>query len=96
MADRQYRYNIILLGDEGVGKSSLFNRIRTGKFHQNQSTLGQDNCEKQMTLEGDQIRVSNKGSIYCYAKLWHEMTHPCTQPCISYTSHTASQLLTAV
>ena len=57
MADKQ-RYNIILLGDVSVGKTSLFNRIKTGRFHENQSTLGEECFEKIMTVDGDQVRVS--------------------------------------
>lgn len=53
-----HRYNIILLGEVGVGKTSLFNRIKTGRFHENQSTLGEECYEKSMMVEGDEIRVS--------------------------------------
>lgn len=53
------RYNIILLGEVGVGKTSLFNRIRTGKFQETEeSTLRDEYFENLMTVEGDQISVS--------------------------------------
>ena len=65
MTDK-HRYKIILLGDVSVGKTSLFNRIKTGKFHDNLSmfgsTLGQECLEKTMVVQGEQIRVSP-----CYA-----------------------------
>lgn len=55
-----HRYKIILLGEVGVGKTSLFCRIMTGRFHDNQSepTLRGDCFEKSMTVDGDEIRVS--------------------------------------
>ena len=59
MAADKNRYNIILLGEVGVGKTSLFNRIKSGRFHENQSTLGEECFVKAMTLDGgEQIRVS--------------------------------------
>lgn len=57
MSDK-YKYNIVLLGDVGVGKTSLFYRIKTGRFHENQSTLGEECFEKSMTVGNDQVRVS--------------------------------------
>lgn len=57
MADGR-KYNIILLGEVGVGKTSLFYRLKTGRFHENQSTLGEECFEKTMMVEGDEIRVS--------------------------------------
>lgn len=53
-----HKYKIILLGEVGVGKTSLFCRIMTGRFHDNQSTLQGDCFEKSMMVDGDEIRVS--------------------------------------
>lgn len=63
MADRN-TYNVILLGEVGVGKTSLFNRIKTGRFHEHQSTLGEERIEKRMIIEGDQLRVSYKMCLH--------------------------------
>lgn len=54
------RYDIILLGEVGVGKTTLFNRIKTGRFHDNLSTLGEECYERTVTVGGDQLRVSSR------------------------------------
>jgi len=59
MATReQYEYKIILLGEAGVGKTSLFNRIKTGRFHDGQSTQGADRHTYTTTIGDDTINVS--------------------------------------
>ena len=66
MADK-HRYKIILLGDVGVGKTSLFNRITKDSFHDDchgydRPTIEADRFVKTMIVQGEQIRVSA-----CYA-----------------------------
>ena len=38
MAGQLYEYKVILLGEAGVGKTSLFTRIKTGRFNPDQTT----------------------------------------------------------
>ena len=66
MADK-HRYNIILLGEVGVGKTSLYNRIKTGRYDNfGVLRLQEDCCRKTMVVQGEQIRVSA-----CYAEEYH-------------------------
>jgi len=59
MATReQYEYKVILLGEAGVGKTSLFNRIKTGRFHDGQSTQGADRHTYTTQIGDDTINVS--------------------------------------
>ena len=57
---QQYYYKIVLLGDVGVGKTSLFNRIKTGRFIQAPTTVGQgtDQYTHTTTIGEDSISVS--------------------------------------
>ena len=38
MAAQQFEYKIILLGEAGVGKTSIFTRIKTGRFNPDETT----------------------------------------------------------
>ena len=55
-----FKYKIILLGAVGVGKTSIFNRLRDGKFTPNatEQTQGTDifNCTR--TVGNDRVQVS--------------------------------------
>lgn len=54
-------FKVILIGEYGVGKSSLFRRFVDNSFTVDtgpQSTLGLDNFKKTFTFGGDQIQVS--------------------------------------
>jgi len=54
-----HKYSIIMLGEVGVGKTSIFNRIKTGLFHEGQrSTLGEDHLVYSTTVDGDSVNVS--------------------------------------
>ena len=55
-----YKYKIILLGAVGVGKTSIFNRLKTGKFVPNstEQTHGTDIYNYTMTVGNDRIKVS--------------------------------------
>jgi len=75
MAEK-YKYNIVLLGEVGVGKTSLFNRIKTGRFHENYSTLGEECFEKTLTIDGDQIRVRLLHVIANLAHFRYYSNHP--------------------
>ena len=58
--DYSASYKIILLGEEGVGKTSLFNRIKTGKFYDGhwQSTTGGSDCyQYPTTVDNDRVMV---------------------------------------
>ena len=55
-----YKYKIILLGAVGVGKTSIFNRLKTGKFlpDTTEQTHGTDIYNYSMTVGDDRIKVS--------------------------------------
>lgn len=59
--DYTANYKVILLGEAGVGKTSLFNRIKTGKFSDTQSSsTGVCDCYQHLTtVDKDKIVVSN-------------------------------------
>jgi len=57
-AQQQYDYKIILLGDAGVGKTSLFNRIKTGRFYEGETTQGVDRYTYATTVGDDTLNVS--------------------------------------
>ena len=65
MASQQYHYKIILLGDAGVGKTTLFNRIKTGKFIQStEATVGTQGADQYVhttTIGDDSLNVSCSG-----------------------------------
>lgn len=55
------RYKVVLVGDKGVGKTSLFHRVLFGYFkdtdEDNRSTLGFDCFEKSFTPQGELVEV---------------------------------------
>jgi len=58
MADEIPAYKIILLGEVGVGKTSLFARIKTGEFCDTQSSnMIYDFYEFYTTIGNDRIKV---------------------------------------
>lgn len=58
--NRPHTCKIVLAGEAGVGKTSIFKRIRDGTFHEGtQSTIGQDYCDVHRQLRnGDTIHVA--------------------------------------
>ena len=53
-------YKVILIGEYGVGKSSLFRRFMDNSFTEltgQTSTLGLDSFTKEYTFAGDKIKV---------------------------------------
>ena len=61
MAAQQFEYKIILLGEAGVGKTSLFTRIKTGRFNTAQATIGTagtDVYSYQTNFGEDPLKVS--------------------------------------
>lgn len=58
--DVSYKYKVILLGDAGVGKTSLFTRIKTGKFLDVESfTTKPDSYDYCTTIGRDRIQVNS-------------------------------------
>lgn len=56
------KQKVILCGEFGVGKSSLFRRYTNNTFvtaSDRQSTLGLDHYDKEYSVAGRQIRVSS-------------------------------------
>ena len=61
MAAQQFEYKIILLGEAGVGKTSLFTRIKTGRFSATQATVGTPGTDVyayQTNIGDDPLNVS--------------------------------------
>lgn len=56
----EYKYKIVLLGAVGVGKTSIFNRLKTGKFTPNatEGTMGTDVYNYTTKVGDDSIHVS--------------------------------------
>ena len=61
MATGTPTYKIILLGEYGVGKSSIFRRFLNGTFVQEtskKSTIGLDQCTQTFGVNGLNVKVS--------------------------------------
>lgn len=51
-------YKIVLAGDLGVGKTSIFQRYDINKFFENkESTFGLDKLTKDVTVDGKRCKV---------------------------------------
>ena len=65
-------YKIIILGDSGVGKTTLFYRLLFETYLdtsvENKSTIGLDCFEKTLVVLGQEIRVSYT-SVLCIAQV---------------------------
>lgn len=56
-------YRVVLLGELGVGKTSLFRRIKDNTFdHQQPATSGIDSCSKYINVDGEEIVVSEEAT----------------------------------
>jgi len=52
-------YKVILLGESGVGKTSLFRRLKDDTFDENQAvSTGIDSCTKVMKVNHEAVMVS--------------------------------------
>lgn len=82
--DHSASYKIILLGEVGVGKTSLFNRIRTGKFCDTQSSTGGLDCcyQYSTTIDNDRIMVKSYRAVQsCYVCMCMRVCIPCKCIC---------------
>lgn len=53
-------YKVVLLGELGVGKTSLFRRLKDNTFDEYQTaTTGIDSCTKIVKVDGETVMVSN-------------------------------------
>ena len=60
-------YKIIIIGNIGVGKTTLFHRVLFGKYDDDfRSTIGFDCFEKTVTVHGESIRVIMYLFMYIY------------------------------
>lgn len=51
-------FKVALLGEVNVGKTSIFHRLKTGRFNaQIGPTIGQEMAERDFTVNGETIRV---------------------------------------
>ena len=63
-------YKVVLLGELGVGKTSLFKRLKDNTFDEYQTaTTGIDSCTKVMKVDGEQIMVSELRCIVLHVIL---------------------------
>ena len=52
-------YKVVLLGELGVGKTSMFRRLKDNSFDEYQTaTTGIDSCSKTVKVEGQNVMVS--------------------------------------
>ena len=52
-------YKVVLLGELGVGKTSLFRRLKENTFDEYQTaTTGIDSCTKVVKVDGETVMVS--------------------------------------
>lgn len=59
--DRGPMFKIVLLGEAGVGKTSLFFRLKDNTFTPHmRNTIGIDNCSKHMTVDDQNLTVSGE------------------------------------
>lgn len=53
-------YKVVLLGELGVGKTSLFRRLKDNTFDEYQTaTTGIDSCTKVVKVDGETVMVGN-------------------------------------
>lgn len=51
-------YKVVLLGELGVGKTSLFRRLKDNTFDEYQTaTTGIDSCTKVIKMQGENVMV---------------------------------------
>ena len=51
-------FKVCLLGEVGVGKTSLFYRLKDGRFHEHLGpTKGIDSCSKVLNINGERVTV---------------------------------------
>ena len=58
-ANAELENKIVLIGDVGVGKTSIFNRFKTGQFTENAApqTRKEADCKKTVTVDGKEVTV---------------------------------------
>lgn len=53
-------YKVVLLGELGVGKTSMFRRLKDNSFDEYQTaTTGIDSCSKVVKVDGQTVMVSS-------------------------------------
>ena len=86
MATTAHTYKIILLGEVGVGKTTLFLRLQMGDFVdlecRTNATMGIDYLERSYVFDEEEVRVSvyNRNRLY----LSFVLLFPLTRDTISY------------
>jgi len=57
-------YRVVLLGESGVGKTSLFMRLKDNTFDENQAvSTGIDSCTKFVKVNNETVLVSNSSHM---------------------------------
>ena len=63
---RTAAYKVVLAGDSGVGKSSIFVRYKDGMFVENlEGTIRLDHMTKTVTIKNQKFKVQLSTSIHC-------------------------------
>lgn len=58
-------YKVVLLGELGVGKTSLFRRLKDNVFDEfSTSTAGIDSCTKEFKVDGESVTVSQPEFVH--------------------------------
>ncbi|XP_078689159.1 uncharacterized protein LOC144920702 [Branchiostoma floridae x Branchiostoma belcheri] len=58
MAAKKPTFKLVLLGEVGVGKTSLFLRLKDGTFLEDaHASIGVDCCETAVSVEGEEVRI---------------------------------------
>ncbi|XP_019636851.1 PREDICTED: ras-related protein Rab-18-like, partial [Branchiostoma belcheri] len=58
MAAKKPTFKLVLLGEVGVGKTSLFLRLKDGTFlEDSHASIGVDCCETAVSVEGEEVRL---------------------------------------
>ncbi|KAI8501927.1 hypothetical protein Bbelb_203390 [Branchiostoma belcheri] len=58
MAAKKPTFKLVLLGEVGVGKTSLFLRLKDGIFlEDSHASIGVDCCETAVSVEGEEVRI---------------------------------------
>ena len=67
------KFKVVLIGESGVGKSSLFMRLKDDVFGPGiQPTVGIESCSRFVDVDGDKIVVIISSGSFVICALWIE------------------------
>ena len=75
-APRGPTYKVVLLGELGVGKTSLFRRLKDNSYDEKQTaTTGIDSCTKIVKVNGESVMVSPTHTVHILYTHGHVHIH---------------------